>query len=119
MFCPALMTARRRRAMLASALLACAPFAAAAQDKAAENAAGKELFMSVAQPSCAVCHTLAAAGAEGKVGPSLDELKPDAERVAKAVKQGVGVMPAFGEQLTDEQIKTLSRYVAHASGAAK
>jgi sulfite dehydrogenase len=115
MFCPASTTARFPRALLAGALLACAPFAAAAQDQAA----GKELFMSVAQPSCAVCHTLAAAGAEGKVGPSLDELKPDAERVAKAVKQGVGVMPAFGEQLTEEQIATLARYVAHASGAAK
>ena len=46
----------------------------------AELARGKELFTKI-QPACAVCHTLQAAGAEGQVGPVLDELKPDAGRV--------------------------------------
>ena len=54
---------------------------------------GKKVFTSVAQPSCALCHTLEAAGAKGKLGPSLDELKPDEARALKAIKQGVGVMP--------------------------
>jgi sulfite dehydrogenase len=61
---------------------------------------------------------LAAANAAGKIGPSLDELKPDADRVARAVKQGVGVMPPY-ESLTDEQIATLARYVARVTGGAK
>jgi mono/diheme cytochrome c family protein len=73
----------------------------------------------VTQPPCGLCHTLAAAGSAGEIGPNLDELKPPAERVAKAVKEGVGVMPAFAEKLTEEQIATLARYVARATGAAQ
>ena len=41
----------------------------------AEIARGKLLFTTL-QPACAVCHTLQAAGAEGQIGPVLDELKP-------------------------------------------
>ena len=52
------------------------------------------------------------------VGPSLDELKPDAQRVTQAVKAGIGAMPAY-TQLSAEQIQALARYVARASGAAK
>jgi len=83
-----------------------------------DDAAGRKLFTEVASPPCALCHVLAAAGTTGKIGPSLDELKPDADRVARAVKQGVGVMPPY-ESLTDEQIDVLARYVARASGGAK
>ncbi|MEP6608691.1 MAG: cytochrome c [Burkholderiaceae bacterium] len=79
---------------------------------------GRQLFVKEAMPPCAVCHTLADAGASGAVGPSLDELKPDADRVLKAVKAGFGQMPAF-PQLSDEQLQTLARYVARASGALK
>jgi mono/diheme cytochrome c family protein len=47
---------------------------------------------------CASCHTLAAANAEGKVGPNLDQLKPPASLVADAVERGRqrgnGTMPA-------------------------
>jgi cytochrome c6 len=65
-------------------------------------------------PPCMLCHTLKAAGAEGTVGPSLDELKPDAARVAKALKNGIGQMPAF-PQLTEAQIQALARYVEQAT----
>lgn len=80
--------------------------------------AGRRLFTKDATPPCAVCHTLADAGATGNVGPSLDELKPDAQRVTQAVKAGIGAMPAY-TQLSAEQIQALARYVARASGAAK
>ena len=65
-------------------------------------------------PACALCHALKDAGAEGAIGPSLDELKPDAARVAKAMKNGIGQMPAF-TQLSDAQVEALSRYVEAAS----
>ncbi|MCZ7565243.1 MAG: cytochrome c, partial [Burkholderiales bacterium] len=42
---------------------------------------GRKVFTQTAQPPCALCHTLQAAGAEGTIGPSLDELKPDTERI--------------------------------------
>lgn len=74
---------------------------------------GRKLFTSVVPP-CALCHTLKDAGATGMVGPSLDELKPDAARVAKAVRHGVGQMPAFSH-LTDAQIEALARYVEKAT----
>ncbi len=80
----------------------------------ARDEAGKLLFTKGAVPACAICHTLEAAGAAGAVGPSLDELQPDAERVRKALKNGIGVMPAF-PLLTEEQIEILTTYVARAS----
>ncbi|HNM40522.1 MAG TPA: cytochrome c, partial [Giesbergeria sp.] len=64
-------------------------------------ARGKALFSTV-QPACALCHTLKAAASSGQVGPDLDELQPDAERVLRAVRNGLGVMPSFEGQLTEQ-----------------
>lgn len=77
------------------------------------NEEGRKLFISVV-PACALCHTLKDAGATGSVGPSLDELKPDAARVEKAVRNGIGQMPAF-TRLTDAQVQALARYVEKAT----
>lgn len=82
------------------------------------NDPGRQLFVKDATPSCTICHTLADAGAAGNIGPSLDELKPDATRVIKALQTGIGQMPAY-PQLSEEQIQALARYVARASGGAK
>jgi cytochrome c551 len=51
---------------------------------------GAEIFSS----TCGTCHTLAAADAEGAVGPNLDDLKPDRDRVLNAIESGPGSMPA-------------------------
>lgn len=85
---------------------------------AAELARGKELFTRL-QPACAACHTLQAAGAEGQVGPVLDELKPDADRVLRALRTGIGAMPSYAERLSDKDMQAVARFVAHATGAAK
>ena len=45
---------------------------------------GRELF----GQNCAVCHTLAAANAIGKVGPNLDSLKPPASLVLNTINNG-------------------------------
>ncbi|WBY02983.1 cytochrome c [Ramlibacter tataouinensis] len=74
---------------------------------------GRILFTKVT-PSCALCHTLKDAGAEGAVGPSLDELKPDRARVVQALKTGIGQMPAF-THLTQAEIEALARYVERAT----
>lgn len=79
---------------------------------------GRKLFLGGAVPACALCHMLKHAGATGQVGPDLDELRPDADRVEKALRNGIGPMPAF-KSLTDEQIRTLALYVATATGAAR
>jgi len=74
------------------------------------------LFLKSTTPACAVCHTLADAGAAGTIGPNLDELKPDANRVTQAVRNGIGVMPAF-EALSDAEVQALAQYVSGATGA--
>jgi sulfite dehydrogenase len=87
--------------------------------QADEREAGRKLFTSGTVPACAVCHTLQDAQATGEVGPVLDEIKPDEERVAKAVRTGLGVMPSFRDKLSDADIAVLARYVAQATGAAR
>lgn len=105
------------RRLVAFLPLALAASAAGAQDE--QLALGKRLFTQ-AVPSCAVCHTLKDAGAEGQVGPVLDELKPDATRVATALRNGVGAMPSFKASLSEEQIVAVAKYVAAATqGAAR
>lgn len=80
--------------------------------------AGRALFLKGSTPACAVCHTLADAGSAGTIGPNLDELKPDAHRVAQAVRNGIGVMPAF-DALSDADVQALAKYVSGATGAAQ
>ena len=77
-----------------------------------------QLFTKI-QPACAVCHTLQAAGAEGQVGPVLDELKPDAGRVLRALKAGIGVMPSYAERMSEKDMLAVAQFVAHATGAPK
>lgn len=103
-----------RRLLLA---LVTASTGAAVMAADAELELGKRLFTKTAVPACALCHTLEDAGALGAVGPVLDEIKPDAARVAKAIKHGLGNMPAF-KTLTEAEIKALARYVSTASGGA-
>lgn len=87
--------------------------AAVAAGAAQAEEEGRKLFTAVT-PACALCHTLKDAGASGSVGPSLDELKPDRARVAQALKNGIGQMPAF-TQLTEAQVQALARYVEQAA----
>lgn len=75
--------------------------------------AGRQLFHK-AVPACALCHTLADAQSTGAIGPVLDEIKPDAARVETAIRNGIGQMPAY-TTLSEQDIKTLSTYVAQAT----
>jgi mono/diheme cytochrome c family protein len=78
-----------------------------------DAAAGKEIFT----PSCGGCHTLADAGTSGAVGPNLDEAQTPLETVVARVTNGQGAMPAFEDQLDDQQIADVSAYVVQATGA--
>lgn len=104
-------------ALVSTASLLALPSVAA--DDAAQLALGKTLFTRSAVPACATCHTLKDAGSEGAVGPNLDELRPDATRVATALRNGLGNMPSYKASLSEEQILALARYVAQASGGGK
>ncbi|WP_420391684.1 c-type cytochrome [Acuticoccus sp.] len=74
------------------------------------------MFVGGAEPACGICHTLKDAGTSGEVGPALDPLAPSARRVAAAVTQGVGIMPAYADALDAEEIDAIARYVATATG---
>jgi mono/diheme cytochrome c family protein len=73
---------------------------------------GKAIFSS----NCAACHTLAAAGTSGTVGPNLDEAKPDEALVKERVTNGMGVMPSFKGKLTDAQIAAVAKFVSQNAG---
>ena len=74
--------------------------------------AGKAVFVS---QGCGGCHTLAAAGAKGNVGPNLDQAKPPAELVVSRVTKGKGAMPAFGN-LSAQQVADVAAYVTQSTG---
>lgn len=77
---------------------------------------GQELFVSGTSPSCGSCHVLEDAGTDGTTGPSLDQVQPSAEQVRNAISSGPGLMPVLDDQLSGEEIDTLSEYVADAAG---
>lgn len=74
---------------------------------------GEEIFKSA---TCSSCHTLAAAGAQGNIGPNLDENKPAAGEVVETVTNGDGSMPAFKNRLSEAQIQAVADYVAEVAG---
>jgi mono/diheme cytochrome c family protein len=77
--------------------------------------AGKEVFLGSA--ACGSCHTLADAGTSGTVGPNLDATQPSSELVVDRVTNGFGGMPAFADQLSEEQIQDVASYVSSVAGA--
>jgi mono/diheme cytochrome c family protein len=89
--------------------------------------AGEEVFTSVANPACATCHTLEAAGSNQTLGPNLDEgladkdaafiresiVDPDAE-----ITEGYAdnLMPEdYGEKLTEQQLADLVAFLVEAT----
>src|SRR6476620_11208040 len=61
-----------------------------ALDLKGDPTAGKAVFTSA---GCGGCHTLAAAGSNGNVGPNLDQAKPSKELVVTRVPEGKSPMP--------------------------
>ena len=75
---------------------------------------GAELFTQ----NCANCHTLAAAKANGQVGPNLDDLRPGPDLVKAQTENGGGAMPAFKGKLSDAEIQAIADYVSENAGAS-
>ena len=73
---------------------------------------GKAIFVT----NCGGCHTLAAAGTSGTVGPNLDDLKPNYQAVTAQITNGGGVMPSYKGQFTTQQIADLAAYVVTSTG---
>jgi cytochrome c6 len=76
-------------------------------------AQGKLIFTQ----NCGTCHTLKDAGTAGKVGPVLDQIKPDTQRVLNALKRGglgSGTMPA--NIVTGKDAQAVAKYVSSVAG---
>ena len=65
---------------------------------------------------CGFCHTLSDVDARGTTGPNLDETKPSYDLVVERVTNGKGVMPAFGEDMTPQDIQDVAAYVSSVAG---
>ena len=70
---------------------------------------GKDVFLNKAV--CSTCHTLADADSNAQIGPNLNEIRPDKMTIMNAVTNGIGVMPAYENQLTPEEIEAVAHYV--------
>ncbi len=98
----------------------------AAEEEGDGAGEGEALFVDT---GCGSCHTLAAAGTSGNVGPDLDEVaagmsaadirnsivNPDDE-----ITEGFspGVMPQdYGEQLSGQELDALAQYIADNAGS--
>ena len=64
---------------------------------------------------CGACHTLSATGSTGKIGPNLDQIKPQIPQIILAVTNGIGVMPSFEGMLTIEEIEAVAYFVSTSS----
>jgi cytochrome c6 len=82
-------------------------------------ASSEEPAKQIFQDNCGLCHSLAAAGSDGVIGPNLDDLLgglPDQEsRVEAAIVNGIeGRMPAG--ILTGPDVTLVSNFVAEEAG---
>jgi mono/diheme cytochrome c family protein len=73
-----------------------------------DAANGEQVFASA---GCGGCHTFAAAGSTGSVGPDLDEASPSFDAVGEQVRNGGGAMPAFGDELSEQEIDDVAAFV--------
>jgi mono/diheme cytochrome c family protein len=74
---------------------------------------GASIFASA---GCGSCHTLAAASATGTVGPDLDASQPSVELAIERVTKGMGAMPPFEGQLSEDEIRAVAEFVAENAG---
>jgi cytochrome c553 len=81
-------------------------------DGTGDVARGEELF---ASEGCGNCHTLEAAGTSGTVGPNLDEAAPSLDAAVEQITNGGGGMPAYGGQLSEEDIRSVAAFVFEAT----
>jgi mono/diheme cytochrome c family protein len=72
-----------------------------------------------ARSGCGGCHTLAAAGAKGTTGPSLDQLHPTAAQIAAQLRSGGPGMKSYSRTLSPSQISTLATFVASSETAPR
>ncbi len=77
-----------------------------------DAANGEQVFASA---GCGSCHTFSKAGTSGTAGPNLDDLGPSFDTVVTQVTNGGGAMPAFEDQLSEQEIRDVAAFVSGSS----
>jgi len=120
-------------AVLAFAATGCGSGVGKAITGNADTSRGKELFLNGenGKPSCATCHTLAEANAQGKVGPDLDaSFRPSRkqgfkeETIRQVVADQIRFPGNYGDTgptmpkdlVTGEGVDDVAAYVAYVAG---
>jgi cytochrome c553 len=80
-----------------------------------EASPGAQVF---ADAGCGSCHTFSPAGSTGNVGPSLDDADVTFEQAVEQITNGGGGMPAFKDELSEQEIDDVARYVTEGGSAA-
>ncbi|GKV54315.1 cytochrome c-550 [Sporosarcina sp. NCCP-2222] len=80
------------------------------EGKTEETASNAEEFdpEGFTQQKCIACH---GGDLTGGAGPNLHGLSESKEKIHEIIKNGQGGMPAFGGQISDEQIDQLADYI--------
>ena len=73
-----------------------------------DAAAGEGVFEAA---GCGSCHTFEPAGTSGTTGPNLDESQIDYEGAYEQIAEGGGGMPAFKDQLEEQEIADVAAFV--------
>jgi cytochrome c oxidase subunit 2 len=103
------------------------PAAGGGEEGGAGETDGKTLFAEGTEPTCGSCHTLSDAGTTGTTGPDLDDalaglseeqIRQSIEEPDAVVAEGFqpGIMPRYGESLSQEQIDALVEYLMEVKG---
>ena len=102
----------RRPLFLTGAGAAFAIAAATSFNAWAQTVDGAQIYVSA---GCVGCH---GANGEGGVGPALagNANVDDATDVLNRIIHGGGIMPAFGDQLSDEEIAAVATYIRNSWG---
>ena len=79
-----------------------------------EGDAGAKVF---AEAGCGSCHIFSPAGSSGTVGPNLDETGTSFDRAVQQIPNGGGGMPAFKDELSEQEIEDVARYVSEGGSA--
>ena len=77
-----------------------------------DAAAGEEIYASA---GCGSCHTYEPAGSSGTAGPNLDESGIDYDGAYQQIANGGGGMPAFKDQLSEQEIADVAAFVTEGS----
>jgi cytochrome c553 len=64
-----------------------------------------------AEAGCGSCHTYEPAGSNGNIGPNLDESDVSFEEAVEQIRNGGNGMPAFGDDLSEQEIEDVARFV--------